>query len=118
MIILMGTLGGLIHLTTSLAKYVGNRQLLRSWVVYYLLMPAEGAALAPILYLLLRTGVLNGQVTGLAATSCVLNVKALYAFAGLTGVFSKQAIEMLGDVFSTIFKRVQAKDQSTNTKTQ
>lgn len=113
MIMLMGSLGGFIHLSSSLAQFVGNRQLRRSWVLYYIFMPLEGAALAPLLYLLLRIGVLAGPASTGSATSCPtanLNLVGLYAFAGLTGLFTKQAIEMLADVFSTIFKKVQAKD--------
>lgn len=30
----MGSLGGLLRLTSSFAEFVGNRQLYRSWVVY------------------------------------------------------------------------------------
>ncbi len=112
-IILMGALGGLLHAGASLVIYVGNRQLRRSWVIYYLLMPFEGAALAPIVYLLLRVGVLGtgGKVEH-------LNTFGLYAFAGLTGLFSKQAIEMLRDVFAVIFKKVQAKDSAQEKQSQ
>src|SRR5262245_28433291 len=106
MIVLMGALGGMLRLTSSFAKFVGNRQLYRSWVVYYLLMPFEGAALAPAVYLLLRVGVLS---PGTGSTG-QLNVFALYGFAVLTGLFAKNAIDMLADVFSIIFKKVQAKD--------
>jgi hypothetical protein len=111
MVVLMGALGGLIHLTSSLAKFVGNRELLRSWLIYYALMPFEGAALAPIIYLLLRVGVLAPSVANTSSTAN-LNLVGLYAFAGLTGLFSKQAIEMLAEVFGTIFKKIQAKDPS------
>jgi hypothetical protein len=113
MIMLMGSLGGFIHLSSSFAQFVGNRQLRRSWILYYIFMPLEGAALALLLYLLLRIGVLAGPASASSATSCPtanLNFVGLYAFAGLTGLFTKQAIEMLADVFSTIFKKVQAKD--------
>ena len=109
MISLMGLLGGSVHFTSSLAKFVGNRELLRSWVVYYLLMPFEGASLALIVYLLLRVGVLAPANSGDLDTSN-LNFISLYAFAALTGLFSKQAIEKLADVFSNIFKKVEAKD--------
>jgi hypothetical protein len=109
MIIYMGALGSLIHFATSLAKYVGNRKLYRSWIVYYLLMPLEGASLAPIIYLLLRVGILSPASANDGGTQN-LNLVAIYAFAGLTGLFSKQAIEMLAEVFGTIFKKVQAKD--------
>jgi hypothetical protein len=113
MIIYMGALGGLLHLTGSLAKYVGNRQLLRSWIIYYWLMPLEGAALAPIVYLLLRVSVLGMPASGTAGAAS-LNHMGLYAFAGLTGLFSKQALEMLGEVFSVIFKRVGGKNPLEN----
>jgi hypothetical protein len=99
----VGRLGGFVHLTSSLARYVGNRQLLRSWVVWYLLMPFSGAALAPMVYLLLRVGVLSNGTDH-------LNVFGLYGFAALTGLFAEQTIEMLAKVFSEIFTKVQAKD--------
>jgi hypothetical protein len=108
MVILMGTLGGLVHLTSSLAKYVGNRQLLRSWIIYYLLMPLEGASVAPMVYLLLRVGVLSPTNAG--GSTANLNLVGIYAFAGLTGLFSKQAIDMLAEVFNTIFTKIKAKD--------
>ena len=110
MIIYMGALGGLLHLTSSLAKYVGNRQLLRSWILYYWLMPVEGAALAPIVYLLLRVSVLGIPTNPSMNPTAPLNYIGLYAFAGLTGLFSKQALEMLGQVFAVIFQRVAGKD--------
>jgi hypothetical protein len=104
-VIALGALGGFLHLTSSLAQFIGNRQLRRSWIPYYLLMPFEGGALAPIVYLLLRVGVLSP-----GAGVAELNTVGLYAFAALTGLFSKQALSMLGDVFNIIFKKIQAKD--------
>jgi len=115
MVILMGALGGFLHLTSSLAKYVGNRQLLRSWVIYYLLMPVEGSALAVAVYLLLRVGVLNPSSTNADSTGN-LNWVGIYGFSVLAGIFSKQALEMLGNVFNTIFAKVQGKDSTTGAK--
>lgn len=119
MVILLGALGGFLHLASSMANYVGNRQLLRSWVVYYFLIPFQGAALAPIVYLLLRVGVLNpaNSQAGSASPTASLNLIGIYAFAALTGLFSKQAIEMMAEVFATIFKRVNAKDSLEKSKT-
>jgi hypothetical protein len=37
----------------------------------------------------------------------------VYAFAALTGLFSKQALEKLRELFSTVFTRVNAKDSKT-----
>jgi len=115
MVILMGALGGFLHLTSSLAKYVGNRQLLRSWVIYYLLMPVEGSALAVAVYLLLRVGVLNPSSTNADSTGNLCWV-GIYGFSVLAGIFSKQALEMLGNVFNTIFAKVQGKDSTTGAK--
>jgi hypothetical protein len=117
MVILMGALGGFLRLASSMANYVGERQLLRSWIIYYILTPLQGAALAPLIYLLLRVGVLspaNATVNGRPTES--LNLIGIYAFAALTGLFSKQAIEMMADVFSTIFKKVSAKDSLEKSK--
>jgi cell division septation protein DedD len=112
MVILLGALGGFLHLASSMANYVGNRQLLKSWIIYYVLIPFQGAALAPVIYLLLRVGVLNpaNPEQGSESPTDSLNLIGIYAFAALTGLFSKQAIETLADVFATIFKKVQAKD--------
>jgi hypothetical protein len=108
MVILMGTLGGLLRLVSSFAKYIGNRQLLRSWIPYYIVMPIEGGALAPLIYLLLRVGLLSPAASNNDAGN--LNVFGVYAIAGLTGLFSSQAMEKLAEVFAVIFNKVQAKD--------
>jgi hypothetical protein len=112
MVMLLGALGGFLRLASSLANYVGNRQFLKSWIIYYFLTPIQGAALAPVVYLLLRVGVLNPANPAQGSTSPAdsLNLIGIYAFAVLTGLFSKQAIETLADVFSTIFKKAETKD--------
>jgi len=115
MIALMGALGGCLHWISGFVIFVGNREFLRSWVAYYLLMPIEAAALAIIVYLLLRVGILAPSSSGGQATAA-LNTIGLYAFAGMTGIYSKQALQALGEVFATIFKKVQAKDESKEDK--
>jgi hypothetical protein len=118
MVILLGALGGFLYLASSMATYVGNRQLLRSWIIYYVLVPFQGAALAPVVYLLLRVGVLNpANPNSSGSPMKSLNLIGIYAFAALTGLFSKQAIEMMADVFATIFKKVNAKDSLEKSKT-
>jgi CDP-diglyceride synthetase len=118
MVILMGALGGAIHWMSSLANYIGNGNLFRRWIPYYLLAPFQGSALAMLVYLLLRVGVLAPPTSGTEDTSPAqtLNLLGLYAFSGLTGLFAKQAIEMLRDVFAVVFKRVEGKDPSQGTK--
>ena len=115
MVVLMGALGGAIHWMSSLANYIGNGNLFRRWIPYYVLAPFQGAALAMLVYLLLRVGVLAPPDSS-AGPAQSLNLLGLYAFSGLTGLFAKQAIEMLRDVFAVIFKRIESKDASGATK--
>jgi hypothetical protein len=105
MVILLGALGGSLHLVGSLVMYVGNRQLRRSWLPYYLSTPVVGAALAPIVYMLLRVGILSptGASTG-GSNIAGLNLIGIYALAALTGLFGKVASDKLAEVFKTIFR--------------
>jgi len=111
MVILLGGLGGFIHLATSLTMFVGNRQFVRSWIVYYLLAPLQGAALAPIMYLLLSSTVLGLPATA-GGDAKDLNLVGIYGFSALTGMFAKQAIEKLREVFATVFTKVKGADAS------
>lgn len=109
MVFFMGALGGFIHLTGSIAKFIGNRQFLRSWIIYYILMPVEGSGLAVLVYLMVRVGVLNPASSNGSATQN-LNWVGIYALSALAGLFSKQALELLSGVFATVFRRSDAKD--------
>jgi hypothetical protein len=94
-----GVLGSYIHLATSFADYVGNRQLVRSWVLWYLLRPFIGMALALVVYFVLRGGLIMGDS---AAGS--LSPYGVAAIAGLAGMFSKQATDKLKEVFENMFR--------------
>jgi len=113
-VILLGALGAFVHLITSLTIYIGNREFLRSWIVYYCLGPLQGAALAPIMYLLITATVL-GVPTQQNATQNQ-NLLGIYAFSALTGLFAKQAIEKMKDVFSTLFTKIAEKDGGASAK--
>ena len=108
MVVLLGALGGSLHLVGSLVKYVGNRQLKRSWLLYYFYTPVAGAALAPIVYMLLRSGFSVQQVHPPVALISNLNLIAIYAFAALSGLFGKTALDKLAEVFKTIFRSEEA----------
>lgn len=111
MVTLLGALGGSVHLVASLVKYVGNRQLKRSWLLYYLSLPFVGGALAPIVYMLLRVGILTPSGVGQAGSgTAALNLIGIYAFGALTGMFAKPAADKLKEVFETIFTRSATKD--------
>ena len=82
-------------------------------LVYYLLMPVEGAGLALLVFLPLRVGVLTPSAGG-ATSAESLNLLSIYAFAGLTGLFSKQALKKLGEIFATVFGQIRAKDPASS----
>jgi hypothetical protein len=101
LVALVGALGACIHMATSFAFFAGKSELSESWLWWYLLRPFIGAALATILYLVVR-----GLLFSTAAEARMVNLFGLLAFAGLAGMFSKQAIEWLRQVFDQMFRRL------------
>jgi len=94
-----GALGSYIHLATSFADYLGNRQFVNSWKWWYVLRPFIGAALAEMIYFAARGGLVSG-----GAGAGDLSPYGVTAVAGLTGMFSKQATDKLREVFENLFK--------------
>jgi hypothetical protein len=89
---------------TSLADYIGNSNFSRSWTWFYLLRPPIGMSLALVFYFVIRGGFLS--TTGGAQD---INPYGIAALAGLVGMFSKQATDKLGEVFSTLFRSAPGK---------
>ncbi len=105
MVVMWGALGGSLHLLRSLAAFVGNRQLIRSWLLHYFTLPFIGGALAAIVYLLLRVGLVSpSSTTGDGSAIANLNVIAIYGFAALSGLFAKAASDKLAELFGTLFR--------------
>ena len=101
-IVLFGALGGCVRLLASLAQFIGNRKLYRSWIPYYLALPFVGAALAFIVFVLFNAGLLPKEAT---ADTTVNRDSLNYAFgiAGLIGLFSRDALAMLSELVKRIF---------------
>ena len=101
LVLVVGAIGSYIHAATSFVTYVGNKRLEISWFWWYVLRPGVGATLALVSYTVLRGGLvaLNDQMA-----DGELNRYTIAAFAGLNGLFSKQAIDKLREVFDTLFK--------------
>jgi IPT/TIG domain len=102
-----GALGSLVHCITSFADYVGDRSLKQSWVWYLILRTPVGIALALVVYLVLRGGLIaptlpDGGSNGHTAT--VLNPYGLAAVSAMAGMFSKQATDKLAEVFDSLFR--------------
>jgi hypothetical protein len=98
LVALAGGLGAMLHGLRSLATYVGERYLFRSWLLYYALLPLVGAILATIVYLVLRAGLLSG-----GTNASQTDPYGIAAIAALVGLFSSQAAEKLKAVFETLF---------------
>jgi hypothetical protein len=98
-VMVAGALGSFIHTATSFGDFVGNNKLSTNWLWWYILRPFIGTALAAIFYLVIRGGFMS---PGTDASS--INLYGIVALAGLVGMFSKQATDKLGEVFTTMFK--------------
>lgn len=102
MVILTGALGGLLHSIRSVFWYVGNRELVTSWVLMYLLLPFSSALVGFAFYLVIRGGFFPQAP---AEQSSPIGFAALSLMVGL---FSSQAVLKLKDVFETLFVRPKA----------
>lgn len=96
--LLAGALGSYIHAATSFADFVGNRKLSGNWVWWYLLRPFIGMSLALVFYFVVRGGFISPSAGG-----SDMNPFGIAAMAGLVGMFSKQAIDKLNEVFTSLF---------------
>lgn len=99
LVVAMASIGACIHALTSLTTYIGNRRFIDSWSSWYLIRLPAGVGLALLLYFVLRAGFISASSGG-----GTINPYGLAAFAGLSGMFSKEATDMLHDVYSTVFK--------------
>ena len=93
-----GALGGLIHTTRSITKYVGNREFRWSWVPYNLTLPLVGALGGTVFYIVLRAGLFSPSTSVSEASPF-----GFCAVALLVGLFSEQAMEKLREVAGNVF---------------
>ncbi|MGW5241502.1 IPT/TIG domain-containing protein [Monashia sp. NPDC004114] len=95
-----GVIGSMLYGLRSLAKYVGERKFVKSWIPSYLLLPFIGAVIATIVYLALRAGLLPG-----ANSASQPDAFGITAIAAMVGWFSAQAAEKMKEVFQTLFTK-------------
>ena len=94
-----GALGSLLHAGSSFVRYAGNRQLIVSWLPWYIVRPFLGAGLAAVFYVVMRAGI--GTAGGAAPID--MNHYTVAAFAALVGLFTHGATVKLKDVFDALF---------------
>jgi len=96
--------GGSGSMVATLLAYVQHasekRDFRLSYAPWYVVRPLLGVLLAIAVYFLIKGGLL---VLGEAPTSSEVNVFGLSGLSLLVGMFSKNAVEKLREVFSTLF---------------
>jgi hypothetical protein len=92
-----GALGSIVHSLRSLYWYVGNRALVLSWLLMYVMLPFVGSSLALVFYFVIRGGFFSPQ-SSFEQTSPF----GFAAFSALIGMFSQQAVLKLRDVADTL----------------
>ena len=96
---LAGALGSLVHALRSFYWYVGNRELVLSWLAMYILLPVTGAMLGLIFYIAIRGGLFP------QATIQQTSPFGFVAISALVGLFSVQAALKLQDIAETVFTK-------------
>ena len=99
LILCFGAVGGLVHLFSSLGRFVGERTLQRSWLLFYYLRVPVGAVLGLFAYLILRMGVLS------PGSAMSINIYGVLTFSALAGMFSRQAIDKFAEMFDMLFQK-------------
>ena len=99
-VILAGALGSLIHAMRSVYWYVGNRNLVKSWLAKYFVMPFTGSALSVMFYFVIRGGFFSPQ-SDFSQTSPF----GFAALSAMVGLFSEQAVLKLKQVAETILAK-------------
>lgn len=99
---LAGALGSLVHALRSLSWYIGNRELVRSWLARYILLPFVGSTLGLLFYFVIRGGFFSPEAT-VQQTSPF----GFAALAGLVGLFSEQAVLKLKEVAEILLAKPQ-----------
>lgn len=101
-VLLSGALGALVHAFRSLYWYVGNRKMVRSWSVMYVVLPFLGGTMALVFYLVIRGGFFSPN-SSVGDTSPF----GFAALAVLVGMFTNEAAQKLKEIAETVFARAE-----------
>ncbi len=97
---LAGAAGGCLLGGAAVSSYVGNRAFRASWTAYFAFRPFLGAALAVLLYFGIRALIVSSN-----APVNAMNHYGILAFAFLSGLFSKNALDKLLEISDAVFTR-------------
>ncbi len=99
LVAITGFLGNMVHVATSFTTFIGNNDFKKSWTLWYVVKPFTAAALAIILYFVIRAGFLN-----YSADAKNISLYGVLAFSALAGLFTDTATLKLKEVFETLFR--------------
>ena len=95
--LLSGVVGSALHALQSFSVYLGKRRFYLSWTLWYLYRPLIGGILGLLLYFVIRAGLMG-------AANDAVSPYGVVAYGGLAGLFAKQAVEKLAELFATLFR--------------
>lgn len=93
-----GALGATLHGIRSFVAYVGSRQFVSSWAMWYFALPFVGGMLGPLMFLVFRGNLVSD--TQNIDTADWLTVAAL---ASLSGLFADKALDKLKQIVEVVF---------------
>lgn len=97
LVVIVGALGACLHGLASLGEYVGNQDFNENWIIWYISRPFVGGILSLLFFFILLWGFDFG----------IKDPNGFYGFialSGLVGLFSKQAMYKLSDIFDVVFQ--------------
>ena len=100
LVVCAGALGSLVHGLRSIYWYIGNRNLVWSWVPKYLIQPFGASVLAVVFYLVIRGGFFSAD-----AGSQHTSPFGFMALSAMVGMFSEQAVLKLKDIAETLLTK-------------
>jgi hypothetical protein len=100
LVVCAGALGSLVHGLRSIYWYIGNRELILSWVPKYFIQPFGASVLAVVFYLVIRGGFFSAD-----ASSQHTSPFGFVALSAMVGMFSEQAVLKLKEIAETLLSK-------------
>ncbi|PKL88657.1 MAG: hypothetical protein CVV23_08990 [Ignavibacteriae bacterium HGW-Ignavibacteriae-2] len=97
LVVIVGAFGACLHGLASLGEYVGNKDFNENWIIWYISRPFVGGLLSLLFFFIF----LWGFDFGIKDPN---GFYGLIALSGLVGLFSKQAMYKLSDIFDVVFQ--------------
>jgi hypothetical protein len=100
LVVCAGALGSLVHGLRSIYWYIGNRDLIWSWMPKYFIQPFGASVLAIVFYLVIRGGFFSAD-----ATTQNTSPFGFMALSAMVGMFSEQAVLKLKEISETLLSK-------------